>query len=169
MHGLMNAYQQAFKRFEKESLVPKWKTLILTDQGGHSWAESSTPDAAAPSQAQRATQETGSALCSCQRSTKTLSTWRDVWYDQRRQQVNQTTVEQQAIETASQSTSQDYAAARGASLPTMQGKSKVLTTGWLVLSMSSFGSSTSPSCLANTQSPFHRHAKCRGAHEGHVS
>ena len=71
-----------------------------------------------------------------------LSTWRDVWHDQLRQQVNQT-VEQQAIETASQSTSQDYAAAARLSrfltrsiLPTMQGKSRVSTTGWLVLSMS---------------------------------
>ena len=40
-----------------------------------------------------------------------LSTWRDVWYDQLRQQVNQTMVEQPGDETASQSTSQDYAAA----------------------------------------------------------
>ena len=33
LHGLMNAYQQFFKRFQKKSLVPKWKSLILTHPG----------------------------------------------------------------------------------------------------------------------------------------
>ena len=39
---------------------------------------------------------------------------------------------------------------QGASLPTMQGKSRASTTSWLALSMSTHESSTLPSCLANT-------------------
>ena len=64
-------------------------------------------------------------------------------YDQLRQQVNQTTVAQQAIETASQSTSQDYAAAvrlsrfLTRSIPAYNaGEERASTTDWLVLSMS---------------------------------
>ena len=34
LHGLMNAYQRLFARFKKETLVPRWKTLILEDKEG---------------------------------------------------------------------------------------------------------------------------------------
>ena len=34
LHGLMNAYQRLFARFNKETLVPRWKTLILEDKEG---------------------------------------------------------------------------------------------------------------------------------------
>ena len=34
LHGLMNAYQRLFARFLKETLTPRWKTLILEDKEG---------------------------------------------------------------------------------------------------------------------------------------
>ena len=37
-----------------------------------------------------------------------LECWRDVWYDQLKQQISQTEVEKEAFSTASQKTSQDY-------------------------------------------------------------
>ena len=41
-----------------------------------------------------------------------LECWRDVWYDQLKQQISQTEVEKEAFSTASQKTSQDYLARR---------------------------------------------------------
>ena len=40
-----------------------------------------------------------------------LECWRDVWYDQLKQQISQTEVEKEAFSTASRKTSQDYLAA----------------------------------------------------------
>ena len=34
LHGLMNAYCHHFKRFKRQSLVPRWKTLVLEDENG---------------------------------------------------------------------------------------------------------------------------------------
>ena len=34
IHGMMHAYKEVFPRYKTETLVPKWKTLILTDQRG---------------------------------------------------------------------------------------------------------------------------------------
>ena len=91
--------------------VPKWKTLILTDQGGSRFGR--------VLYSRRHSSLTGTTgnpedwICTVQlpeHKDVLLSTWREVWYDQLRQQVNQTTVEQQAIETASQSTSQRFLA-----------------------------------------------------------
>ncbi|CAE7424356.1 ZIFL1 [Symbiodinium sp. CCMP2592] len=43
---------------------------------------------------------------------KLLETWRRIWYDQLRQQVNQTTVEQEAFDSAARLTSHNYAEAK---------------------------------------------------------
>ena len=76
LHGLMNAYQKLFTRFKKESLVPRWKTLILEDKEVRrepGWEESFTAARPPVSQERREQWRTGSARFSCRRSTKTAS------------------------------------------------------------------------------------------------
>ncbi|CAE7157844.1 unnamed protein product, partial [Symbiodinium pilosum] len=113
MHGLMNAYQKAFRKYQKESLVPKWKTLFLTDQQD-AWLGRILYQR----RSQSLTATTGNPadwICTVQlpeeHKDAILTAWKEVWYDQLRQQVNLTQVEQHAIDTAAKSTSQDYAAA----------------------------------------------------------
>ena len=36
LHGLMNAYCKQFTAYQRTSLVPRWKTLVLEDSNG-SW------------------------------------------------------------------------------------------------------------------------------------
>ncbi|CAE7931646.1 unnamed protein product, partial [Symbiodinium necroappetens] len=113
MHGLMNAYQKLFPRFKKETLVPRWKTLILEDQEG-AWL-----GRVFYSRRQRSlTGTTGTvsdARCEVQlhaeHKDRILAAWRDVWYNQLMHQIEHTEVETKAFATASQKTSQDYAAA----------------------------------------------------------
>ena len=98
-------------------------------------------------------QEIGFALYSCQRSIKTSSyppggmcgttssdsrSIKRQWSSRRLRQLHSPPHRTMLQQFASPGSSQ------GASLPTMQGKSRVSTTGWPVLSMSTFGSSTSP-------------------------
>ena len=121
--------------------------------------ESYIPGATTPSQAQRTIQKTRFTLYNCQRSTKTSSylpggmcgmtssnsrSIKRRWSSRRLRQPHSPPHRTMLQQFASPDSSQ------GASLPRMQGKSRVSTTGWLVLSMSTHGSSTSPSCLANT-------------------
>ena len=113
MHGLMNGYQKAFKKYQKESLVPKWKTLFLTDQQD-AWLGRILYQR----RSQSLTATTGNPadwICAVQipeeHKDAILTAWKDVWDDQLRQQVNLTQVEQHAIDTAAKSTSHDYAAA----------------------------------------------------------
>ena len=153
MHGLMNAYQQAFQEvLEKELLVPKWKTLILTHQGG-SWLGRVLYSR------RHSSLNPGDWVCTIQRSIKTSfyppggmcgttssdsrSTkrqWSSRRLRQRHSPPHRTMLQQFAFPGSSQ----------GASLLTMQGKRRASTTGWLVLSMSTLDSSTSPSCQAST-------------------
>ena len=113
MHGLMNAYQKAFKKCQKESLVPKWKTLFLTDQQD-AWLGRILYQRR--SQSLTATTDNAADwICTVQlpeeHKDAILTAWKEVWYDQLRQQVNLTQVEQHAIDAAAKSASQDYAAA----------------------------------------------------------
>ncbi|CAE6911337.1 ZIFL1 [Symbiodinium sp. CCMP2592] len=50
-------------------------------------------------------------------ANKLLETWRSIWYDQLRQQVNQTTVEQEAFDSAARLTAHNYAEAKRLSRP----------------------------------------------------
>ena len=110
LHGLMNAYQRLFARFKKEALVPRWTTLILEDKEG-AWLGRSLYSRKASS----LTGTTGTVAdwkCEVQlpaeHKDRILECWRDVWYDQPKQQISQTEVEKEAFSTASQKTSQDY-------------------------------------------------------------
>ena len=92
MHGLMNACQKAFKKYQKESLVPKWKTLFLTDQQD-AWLGRSLYQR----RSQSLTATTGNPadwICTAQlpkeHKDAILIAWKEVWYDQLRQQVNLT-------------------------------------------------------------------------------
>ena len=113
LHGLMNAYQKLFARFKKETLVPRWKTLILEDKEG-AWLGRVLYSRKTSS----LTGTTGTVAdwkCEVQlpaeHKDRILECWRDVWYDQLKQQITQTEVEKEAFSTASQKTSQDYLAA----------------------------------------------------------
>ena len=113
LHGLMNAYQRLFARFKKETLTPLWKTLILEDKEG-AWLGRILYSRKTRS----LTGTTGTmADWSCEvqlpaeHKDRILECWRDVWYDQLKQQISQTEVEKAAFSTASQKTSQDYLAA----------------------------------------------------------
>ena len=113
LHGLMNAYQRLFARFKKETLTPRWKTLILEDKEG-AWLGRILYSRKTRS----LTGTTGTmADWSCEvqlpaeHKDRILECWRDVWYDQLKQQISQTEVEKAAFSTASQKTSQDYLAA----------------------------------------------------------
>ncbi|CAE7251161.1 unnamed protein product [Symbiodinium sp. CCMP2592] len=113
MHGLMNAYQKLFARFKKETLTPRWKTLILEDKEG-AWLGRILYSRKAHS----LTGTTGTVAdwaCEVQlpaeHKDRILTAWRDVWYDQLKQQISQTEVEKEAYSTAAQRTSQEYSAA----------------------------------------------------------
>ncbi|CAE7826417.1 unnamed protein product [Symbiodinium sp. CCMP2592] len=113
MHGLMNAYQKLFARFKKETLTPRWKTLVLEDKEG-AWLGRIL-------YSRKAHSLTGTAgtvadwACEVQlpaeHKDRILTAWRDVWYDQLKQQISQTEVEKAAYSTAAQRTSQEYSAA----------------------------------------------------------
>ncbi|CAE7668668.1 unnamed protein product [Symbiodinium sp. CCMP2592] len=113
MHGLMNAYQKLFAGFKKETLTPRWKTLILKNKEG-AWLGRIL-------YSRKAHSLTGTAgtvadwACEVQlpaeHKDRILTTWRDVWYDQLKQQISQTEVEKAAYSTAAQRTSQEYSAA----------------------------------------------------------
>eukprot|EP00439_Symbiodinium_sp_Y106_P012520 s1435_g1.t2 len=110
LHGLMNTYQKLFARFKKETLVPRWKTLILEDKEG-AWLGRVLYSPKTSS----LTGTTGTVAdwkCEVQlpaeHKDRILECWRDVWYDQLKQQISQTEVEKEAFSTASQKTSQDY-------------------------------------------------------------
>ena len=34
LHGMMNAYCKCFEKYQRTSLVPRWKTLVLEDSNG---------------------------------------------------------------------------------------------------------------------------------------
>ncbi|CAE7817373.1 unnamed protein product [Symbiodinium sp. CCMP2592] len=102
LQGLMNAYRAAFSKFTKEPLVPRWKTLALVDSK-EAWLGRIVYRRGGPSQ----TTSTGTLTdweCEIhipeEHANKLLETWRSIWYDQLRQQVNQTTVEQEAFDSA---------------------------------------------------------------------
>ena len=97
LHGLMNAYQKLFARFKKETwlgrILYSRKTSSLTGTTGTvaDWkCEVQLP---------------------AEHKDRILECWRDVWYDQLKQQLSQTEVEKEAFSSASQKTSQDYVAA----------------------------------------------------------
>ncbi|CAE6947398.1 unnamed protein product [Symbiodinium sp. CCMP2592] len=99
LQGLMNAYRAAFSKFTKEPLVPRWKTLALVDSK-EAWLGRIVYRRGGPSQ----TTSTGTLTdweCEIhipeEHATKLLETWRSIWYDQLRQQVNQTTFLTKAI------------------------------------------------------------------------
>ena len=82
LHGLMNAYQKLFTRFKKESLVPRWKTLILEDKEG-AWLGRILYSRKTSS----LTGTTGTVAdwkCEVQlpaeHKDRILECWRDVWY-----------------------------------------------------------------------------------------
>ncbi|CAE7403921.1 unnamed protein product [Symbiodinium sp. CCMP2592] len=99
--------------FKKETLTPRWKTLILEDKEG-AWLGRIL-------YSRKAHSLTGTAgtvadwACEVQlpaeHNDRILTAWRDVWYDQLKQQISQTEVEKEAYSTAAQKTSQEYAAA----------------------------------------------------------
>ncbi|CAE7249537.1 ZIFL1 [Symbiodinium sp. CCMP2592] len=114
LQGLMNAYRAAFSKFTKEPLVPRWKTLALVDSK-EAWLGRIVYRRGGPSQ----TTSTGTLTdweCEIhipeEHATKLLETWRSIWYDQLRQQVNQTTVEQEAFDSAARLTAHNYAEAQ---------------------------------------------------------
>ncbi|CAE7750267.1 unnamed protein product [Symbiodinium sp. CCMP2592] len=114
LQGLMNAYRAAFSKFTKEPLVPRWKTLALVDSK-EAWLGRIVYRRGGPSQ----TTSTGTLTdweCEIhipeEHATKLLETWRSIWYDQLRQQVNQTTVEQEAFDSAARLTAHNYAEAK---------------------------------------------------------
>ncbi|CAE7788748.1 unnamed protein product [Symbiodinium sp. CCMP2592] len=78
-----------FARFKKESLEP---------------------------QAQLQTGSASKVQLPAEHKDKVLKYWRDVWYDQLKQQISRTKVEKEAFSSASQKTSQDYVAAAAARL-----------------------------------------------------
>ncbi|CAE7352058.1 ZIFL1 [Symbiodinium sp. CCMP2592] len=108
--GLMNAYRAAFSKFAKEPLVPRWKTLALVDSK-EAWLGrivyrrgSLTDDLHRNPECEIHIPE--------EHANKLLETWRSIWYDQLRQQVNQTTVEQEAFDSAARLTAHNYAEAK---------------------------------------------------------
>ncbi|CAE7691099.1 ZIFL1 [Symbiodinium sp. CCMP2592] len=114
LQGLMNAYRAAFSKFAKEPLVPRWKTLALVDSK-EAWLGRIVYRRGVPSQ----TTSTGTLTdweCEIhipeEHANKLLETWRSIWYDQLRQQVNQTTVEQEAFDSAARLTAHNYAEAK---------------------------------------------------------
>ena len=93
--------------------MPRWKTLILEDKEG-AWLGRILYSRKTSS----LTGTTGTVAdwkCEVQlpaeHKDRILECWRDVWYDQLKQQLSQTEVEKEAFATASQKTSQDYVAA----------------------------------------------------------
>ncbi|CAE7249321.1 unnamed protein product [Symbiodinium sp. CCMP2592] len=88
-HGLTNAYQKLLARFKKETLTPRWKTLILEDKVG-AWLGRILYSRKAHS----LTGTTGTVAdwaCEVQlpaeHKDRILTAWRDVWYDQLKQQI----------------------------------------------------------------------------------
>ncbi|CAE7208053.1 hypothetical protein AK812_SmicGene29313 [Symbiodinium microadriaticum] len=71
MHGLMNAYQKLFPSFKKESLIPRWKTY-LGGQGTTGTASDWSCEVQFPAE----------------HKDRILEAWRDVLYDQVKQQDN---------------------------------------------------------------------------------
>ena len=90
----MNAYRNAFPKFSKEALIPHWKTLALVDSK-EAWLGRIVYKGAAFSQ--NTTAGTPKDwVCEIhiplEHAPKLLESWRKLWYDQLRQQVNQATV-----------------------------------------------------------------------------
>ncbi|CAE7238723.1 ZIFL1 [Symbiodinium sp. CCMP2592] len=99
LQGLMNAYRAAFSKFTKEPLVPRWKTLALVDSK-EAWLGRTLTDWECEIHIPE------------EHASKLLETWRSIWYDQLRQHVNQTTVEQEAFDSAARLTAHNYAEAK---------------------------------------------------------
>jgi hypothetical protein len=113
MHGLMNAYQQTFSKYKKETLAPRWKTLILED-AANAWLGRIKYVRVQCSQ----TSNTGNMSdwkCVVQipeeHKDRLLTVWKDIWYSQLKTQILQTDVETSAIDKAAEVTSQSYAEA----------------------------------------------------------
>ena len=110
MHGLMHAYKDTFPRYKTETLVPKWKTLILTDQRG-AWLGQLEYTRTA-----KAFSTTGGSTadwkCDIQlpqeHFEKLMASWKTYWYTQLRSQVQYTDAESQAIKNLAEDTADDY-------------------------------------------------------------
>ena len=71
LYGLMNAHWQAFPKYGKEPLVPRWKTLVLQDSQG-AWLGR--------------VKYTRSTILQ-EHAEKLLSGWKKLWYQQLSTQV----------------------------------------------------------------------------------
>ena len=111
LHGLMNAYCKLFTVYQRTSLVPRWKTLVLEDSNG-AWLgrlkyirvkKSLNTTAQSPTDWEckiQLPQEHFSAL---------QQAWKELWYEQLTTQIAQTDSEAAALEELSQKTAENYA------------------------------------------------------------
>ncbi len=114
MHGLMHAYRECFPRYKTETLAPKWKTLILTDQRGAWLGQLEYTRTVRPF----ATTGGSTADWKCdiqlpeEHYEKLMLAWKGYWYTQLRSQVQYTDAESQAIKNLAEDTAEDYRTAQ---------------------------------------------------------
>ena len=110
LHGLMNAYAEAFPCYKGQSLVPRWKTLILTDKqncwlGRLKYVRCSRT-------LNTTSQATTDWECIIQlpeeHSNLLKQTWKRLWYSQLYTQIEQTDSEDKALTEMAEKTSTSY-------------------------------------------------------------
>ena len=110
MHGLMNAYAAAFPKYKGQSLIPRWKTLILTDAdncwlGRLKYARTSRT-------INTSSQATVDWECIIQLPAEHAEllkkTWKDLWYSQLYTQIEQTDSEDKALTALAAGTAENY-------------------------------------------------------------
>ena len=100
MHGMMHAYKEVLKRYQSETLIPKWKTLILTDKR-NSWLgqlEYKRTNTARASTGRATTDWRCEIQLPEEHFQQLMEAWKDYWYKQLRAQVQYTDAETQALQ-----------------------------------------------------------------------
>ena len=110
LHGLMNAYCKEFTAYQRTSLVPRWKTLVLEDSNG-SWL-GRLKYVRRVKTLNTSSQSPADWECQIQLPEEHFSqlqeAWKTVWYEQLKTQLTQTDAETAAIEELAQKSVEDY-------------------------------------------------------------
>ena len=109
LHGLMNAYCKQFTVYQRSSLVPRWKSLVLEDSNG-SWLgrlKYVRVKKTINTTAQSPTDWECKIQLPLEHFTELQTAWKELWYEQLKTQIAQTDSEAIALEGLSRGTAED--------------------------------------------------------------
>ena len=110
LHGLTSAYCKLFKRFASQTLVPRWKTLVLEDQQGV-WLGRLKYQRRV-STANTNAQSSSDWECIIQlpeeHYDKIMEAWKDLWYDQLKKQMEMTNTEAVSIANLAKASTENH-------------------------------------------------------------